>query len=157
MHIQRRVGTISILAAFLGCAVAQADQQHQIALSKVKRLKCTFSVHATGTWNGNGEPQAELKAATISVVFDEIDTDEGSARSARGFGPSDITVRLSQGTLHFMQSFASGAVYITSVFDSDGAGGKLKAVHSRHEFTKISLPGFTSRPEQHYGFCEPPE
>jgi len=34
-------------------------------------------------------------------------------------------------------------------------GGKLRAVHTRHEYTEVSLPGFTSRPEQYYGDCTP--
>jgi hypothetical protein len=29
----------------------------------------------------------------------------------------------------------------------------MRAVHTRHEYTMISLPGFTSRPEQYYGEC----
>ncbi len=32
--------------------------------------------------------------------------------------------------------------------------GKLKAVHTRHEYTEVSLPGYTSRPEQYYGECD---
>jgi len=27
-------------------------------------------------------------------------------------------------------------------------------VHTRHEYTEVRLPGFTSRPEQYYGECE---
>ena len=40
-------------------------------------------------------------------------------------------------------------------FDSGFAvgDGKLRAVHTRHEYTEVSLPGFTSRPEQYYGDC----
>jgi hypothetical protein len=34
------------------------------------------------------------------------------------------------------------------------AGGKFKAVHTRHEFTPTRLTGWTSRPEQYYGYCE---
>jgi hypothetical protein len=27
-------------------------------------------------------------------------------------------------------------------------------MHSRHEYTDVSLPGYTSSPEQYYGECE---
>jgi len=30
-------------------------------------------------------------------------------------------------------------------------------VHARHEYTEVSLPGYTSRPEQYYGECEAKE
>ena len=49
---------------------------------------------------------------------------------------------------------AAGPVYITTVFNKPAHAGKLKASHSRHEFTDVSLPGFTSRPEQYIGECE---
>jgi hypothetical protein len=40
------------------------------------------------------------------------------------------------------------------VFDKETRAGRLQAVHTRHEYTAVSLPGFTSRPEQYYGDCE---
>ena len=50
--------------------------------------------------------------------------------------------------------FRSGPLYITTVFELETPGRKLKAVHSRHELFAISLPGSTSSPEQYYGECE---
>ena len=52
------------------------------------------------------------------------------------------------------QSFRDGPVYTTTVFQKETTGGKLKAVHSRHELFDFALPGFTSSPEQYYGECE---
>jgi hypothetical protein len=40
------------------------------------------------------------------------------------------------------------------VIEKKTAGGKWKAMHSRHEFTDFALVGFTSSPEQYYGECE---
>ena len=34
-----------------------------------------------------------------------------------------------------------------------GQEGRWLAVHTRHEYTDVSLPGYTSRPEQYYGSC----
>jgi hypothetical protein len=57
-----------------------------------------------------------------------------------------------------MQMDNSGPLYLTTVFSAGGRdqlpGARLRAVHTRHEFTSVSLPGFTSRPEQYYGECE---
>ena len=46
---------------------------------------------------------------------------------------------------------SGGALYTTTVFARRTAAGKFIAVHTRHEFTDASVPGFTSRPEQYYG------
>jgi hypothetical protein len=71
-------------------------------------------------------------------------------------GAPHITVRLLGDSLHFLAMNSSGSVYLTTVFsDRDSrAGGKFKAVHTRHEFTQVVLASFTSRPEQYYGYCE---
>jgi hypothetical protein len=134
-------------------ADAGAQERAAGSLTHAKSLRCLFSVLATGTWD-KGVAQAEIKAARLSVDFDEIDADEGSARVVGSFGPSDIIVRLSAGTLHFMQVFREGPLYLTTIFPQETRDGKLQAVHTRHEFTRVSLPGFTSRPEQYYGECE---
>ena len=108
---------------------------------------------ATVNWV-KGEAVAEIKPAKLNVSFDAIDADEGTARAVGQFGPSDIIVRLSVGSLHFIQSFREGPVYVTTIFPTESREGKLKAVHTRHEYTEVQLPGFTSRPEQYYGECE---
>jgi hypothetical protein len=43
---------------------------------------------------------------------------------------------------------------VTTVFDQETTGGKLRAVHSRHESFITPLEGSTSSPEQYYGECE---
>jgi hypothetical protein len=108
---------------------------------------------ATGTWNG-GAASAEIKASKLSIGFDQIDADQGTARVIGSFGPSDIIVRFSLGTLHFVQAFREGPLYATTIFPQLAKDGKFMAVHTRHEYTEVRLPGFTSRPEQYYGECE---
>ena len=117
-------------------------------------MNCTFSVYATGTWR-DGRSQAEVLPSRFAVQFEAINVDEGTARVIGDYGPSDITVRLSTGTLHLMQSFSAGPVYLTTIFPKETASGRLQAVHTRHELTAVSLPGFTSKPEQDDGECEP--
>ena len=141
-----------LLAAMTVGGTARAQTRPDARLAAAKKLSCVFPVMATGTWKG-GEPQAEIKPVTLSVGFDSVNVDEGTARVIGAFGPSDIIVRLAYGTLHFVQSFREGPVYITTIFPKETRNGRLQAVHTRHEYTEVSLPGFTSRPEQYYGEC----
>lgn len=150
-----KVGALGAMGVFLWSGAANGQTAVETRLANAKSLKCVFSVMATGTWK-NGEAQAETKAATLAVGFDAIDADGGTARVIGPFGPSDIIVRLSLGTLHFMQSFREGPLYVTTIFPKEARKGSLQAVHTRHEYTEVSLPGFTSRPEQYYGECAVP-
>jgi hypothetical protein len=122
-------------------------------LASVKTLQCTFPLNATGTWK-DGKPEAALKPAKLTMKFVSINTDEGTAQLEGASGTFDIIVRYSTGYLNFIQSFRDGPLYTTTVFQKETSGGKLKAVHSRHEFFDFVLPGFTSSPEQYYGECE---
>ncbi len=144
------VATTLVLGSGAGTAGVQPTRP---ILDTVKTVSCKFSVLATGTWK-NGEPQGEVKPASLSFAFDSINIDEGTARAIGNFGPSDIIARLSMGTLHFLQGFREGPLYTTTVFPKETRTGKFQAVHTRHEYTEVSLPGFTSRPEQYYGECE---
>jgi hypothetical protein len=133
--------------------ISSAQDPLKGILGTAKNLKCTFPLVATGKWTA-GKPEANVKPSTLVLQFIEINTDEGSARMAASVGAYDITVRYAGGYLHFIQSFLDGQLYTTTVLEKTASQGKLKAVHSRHEYTDISLPGFTSSPEQYYGECE---
>jgi len=137
-------------AGFVANPVAQGRAADRLAGAKA--LGCTFSTLASGDWNASGAVGA-VKSATLSFRFTDIDTDEGTAVVVGPFGPSDIIVRFAQGTLHLLQSFREGPLYATTIFPHELKPGVLKAVHTRHEYTQVSLPGFTSRPEQYYGDC----
>lgn len=152
MLISPRFLALGVLSMALVSSGVVYGQSPQARLAKAKSLKCDFQIVATASWIG-GEPRAETKPTKLSIGFDEIDSDEGTARMIGTFGPSDIIVRLSTGNLHFVQAFREGPVYTTTIFPKETRNGNLQAVHSRHEFTEVSLPGFTSRPEQYYGEC----
>jgi hypothetical protein len=122
------------------------------SLAGIKTASCEFTLHAVANWK-DGEPQAGLTPAKLSFKFEDINTDEGTARVVGPFGPSDIVVRLSRDTLHFMQSFRDGPLYVTTLIPRIARDGRVMAVHTRHEYTDVSLPGYTSRPEQYYGSC----
>jgi hypothetical protein len=130
----------------------QAPNAPPARLANATGLACAFTVMATGTWK-EGIPEAAVKPAKLSVAFDAVDTQDGSAETVGDSGKSHITVRLLGSYLHFMQMDPYGALYVTTVFDRETRDGKLQAVHTRHEYTPVSLPGLTSRPEQYVGEC----
>jgi hypothetical protein len=148
----RLTATLSALGVLVWSGAADGQPGAQARLANAKSLTCAFSLLATGTWQG-GEPKSETKPAKLSLGFDAIEVDDGTARVKGVFGPSDIIVKLSLGTLHFVQSFREGPLYVTTVFPKETRNGKLQAVHTRHEYTEVILLGFTSRPEQYYGEC----
>jgi len=123
------------------------------ALSKASRIKCTFSLMTVGTWVRD-QAEAKTKPANLTLEFESINTDEGTAELKERVGKYDIIARYAQGYLHFIQSFYNGPLHTTTILDKKTPSGKLKAMHSRHEFTDFALPGFTSSPEQYYGECE---
>ena len=143
------------LLAFLGStAIArQVPNAPSPRLAKTVSLKCVFPTQTTGNWK-DGTAEAAIKPAKLAVGFTSIDTQDGTAEAAGAGGKFHITVRLVGNYLHFMQMDAYGAMYVTTVFNQETKGGRLLAAHSRHEYTPVSLPGLTSRPEQYYGDCE---
>jgi cytochrome c1 len=150
---------LTVLFFALGVQAPRAQAPAPVALADLHHLKCAFTLMATGTWD-KGVPSADVTPAILSMEFDAIDTQEGTANvtdvSTSAAGAPHITVRLLGDSLHFLAMNISGSVYLTTVFaDRESrAGAKFKAVHTRHEFTQIRLTGWTSRPEQYYGQCE---
>jgi hypothetical protein len=149
-----RHGLRVAVAALLSMAPLAAQQARDPAaiLASAKSVKCEFSLYTLGDWK-SGQPHADVKPAKLSFRFEDVDSEVGTASAIGPFGASDIIVRLSTSSLHFLQSFREGPVYVTTLLGRPGADGRWQAVHTRHEFTEVSLPGYTSRPEQYYGYC----
>ncbi|HEY2384348.1 MAG TPA: hypothetical protein VGK48_24495 [Terriglobia bacterium] len=145
--------TLLISAAFLMAPHAfGASPQGKTATAK--SLRCTFKLYTTATWNKAGAAEAAVKPVTLVLLFDSINADEGTAQLKNGTEDSDIIVKQGGGYLNFIQAFRTGPLYTTTVFDKETPDGKLKAVHSRHEYYTTPLAGSTSSPEQYYGECE---
>jgi hypothetical protein len=150
---------VAALFFALGMPTLHAQAPAPVALADVQRLKCAFTLMVVGTWDKN-VPSAELTKANLSMQFDAIDTQDGTANvidvSSSSAGAPHITVRVLGENLHFLAMNVSGSVYLTTVFaDKESRGGAaFKAVHTRHEYTQVRLSGWTSRPEQYYGQCE---
>jgi hypothetical protein len=150
---------LAALFLVLGVQAPSAQTTGPVALADVQSLKCSFTVLTTGTWEKN-VPSAEVTKATLTVQYDAIDTQDGTANvvnvSSSSAGAPHVTVRVLADNLHFLAMNVSGSVYLTTVFaDKESrSGSAFKAVHSRHEFTPVRLAGWTSRPEQYYGHCE---
>ena len=143
-----RVGVlaVSLVGGTSALALAQVD------LVDVTALDCTFTTIATGTWS-DGVAEASQDGSTLTLRFEAIDTDGATAEIVGPYGASQIIVRQTGDYLHLVQMFLVGPLYTTTVIDRETTEGKRMAVHTRHEYTDTSLPGFTSRPEQYYGEC----
>ena len=153
MSLNRHHGLLALVlvwAFFVGCALTARAQDR---LSTAKTATCTFPLIATGTWT-DGDPDADVTTSDLSFRFEAIDIEDATAEAVGPFGASHIITRLSGEYLHFLQMFQAGPLYSTTIFNRETRDGKPMAVHTRHEYTIVSLPGFTSRPEQYYGECE---
>jgi hypothetical protein len=128
----------------------------QTRLATVTSLRCTFVLNATGSWKEANAPGAVIAPATLVLTFEDIKPDEGTAQQRTGSARTELVARLAGRYLHLMQSFRTGPLYTTTVFEADTAAGPFKAVHSRHEYFTVPLPGATSSPEQYYGTCGVP-
>jgi len=147
-----------VTAIVLACALTAAAQTtEKNPLAQVKNLKCRFSVYASGSWTKTQEPQAQVRQPeTLQLEIDEIDTDSGSGRVTGTAGPTEVTALLTISSLHFMERSVTGTLNITTVFAGEPDAKTFRAVHTRHDYLPMSLPGYQSEPSvsQHYGVCE---
>ena len=141
---------VAIGAVGVGVQVPNAPAPRLI---NARKVSCTFSVVATGTWK-DGVAEATEKPAAMKVAFVSVDTQDGTAEAIGAAGKAHITVRAVGNYLNFMQMDPYGALYVTTIFNTQTKAGRFLAVHTRHEYTPVQLPGLTSRPEQYYGDCE---
>jgi len=156
MSMTRHGGLLLAALVFLAGSGAPAGQGAQSnELANVKALKCVFPVYASGSWK-NGVPLAQAKNGQLSIQIESIDVADGSARFVGTGESAHINVQLSGWSLHFLETGNTGSVNITTVFSQEARDKKMKAVHSRHDYLQMSLPGFVSEPtvSQYYGECE---
>jgi hypothetical protein len=107
---------------------------------------------STAGWT-DGDAGGDVGPSTLSLRFEDIDTDGATAEIVGPYGASQIIVRQTGDYLHLVQMFTVGPLYTTTVIDRETRDGRFMAVHTRHEYTDTQLVGFTSRPEQYYGDC----
>jgi hypothetical protein len=153
-HVMRsfRVALVIVALAALRAGVEEAAAQTRIATAKT--IQCSLHRQSTGTWLKDGTAEATVKSSALTLRFESIDSDAGTARLRSGATGADVTVRFAEGYLHIMQAFRTGPLYTTTVFEAGSSRNKFKAVHSRHEYFTTPLAGATSSPEQYYGECE---
>jgi hypothetical protein len=142
------------LATFALVSISSLDGAGQGRIAAAKSIRCSFPRTATGTWTKDGAPEVAVKSGSLVLRFESIDPDTGIAELRSGSVGTEVTVRLAEGYLHFMQAFRTGPLYVTTVFEAGATAGRFKAVHSRHEYFSVPLPEATSSPEQYYGECE---
>ena len=152
--VTRRFSALAAGLALVFGAVETSAQRGtlQDRLSAATALSCSFTVVANANWT-KGTATAATGPVKLSVSFKNVNVDEGSADAEGAFGDSFIVVRQTGDYLHLVQSYRSGPLYTTTVFARESDGGRFTAVHTRHEYTDVALPGFTSRPEMYVGDC----
>jgi len=69
---------VVVLGLAAGIQTPRAQVPSAVPLAEVQRLKCAFTLLATGTWDNTG-PSAEVTKAGLSMQFEAIDTQEGTA------------------------------------------------------------------------------
>lgn len=152
----RAASTILILLAtgtgFAASSASAQDQDTRDRLQNAVRVDCVFTEKATGDWTDDAAAVV-AESVEFEAAFFDIDVETGTAEAEGRFGASYIIVRYAEGYLHFMQTLNAGPLYLTTVLAQQTANGRLKAVHTRHEYTEVSLPGYTSRPEMYIGEC----
>jgi hypothetical protein len=121
-------------------------------LGAATSLECRFTTVAASSWE-NGVPKTEVLPKELKLTFANVNVDEGTADANSQFGDFYVAVRFSNGYLHLMQMFSSGPLYTTTVMARETADGRMMAIHTRHEYTPATVPGFTSRPESYFGDC----
>jgi hypothetical protein len=152
--VRRALVTAMVFSSVL-TAFAQTTDKNPLA--QVKHLKCRFSIYASGSWTKTQEPQAQVRQPeTLQLEIDEIDTDTGSGRVTGTAGPADVTALLTISSLHFMERSVTGTLNVTTVFAGEPDAKTFRAVHTRHDYLPMNLPGYQSEPSvsQHYGVCE---
>jgi hypothetical protein len=149
---------VVLLLMLLGVqAPAPAAPSPQALLAGAKSISCEFPVAVLTEWV-NGEPQPKIsRATTLKIAFDQIDTQESSARAIYSTaGPEPIVAQLSGANLHFVDIRPSGSLTITTVFAQESHPMKLKAVYTQTDYLPIEIPGFATAPEvsQRFGECQ---
>ena len=104
-------------------------------------------------WDGS-DTSFEVQPADLDVSFNNVNPDEGTADAGTSFGDALIVVRYANDYLHLLQMFRTGPLYVTTVLAIENDDDRFLAVHTRHEYTSLALPGFTARPEMYIGDCE---
>jgi len=147
--------TLACLAALTlalrGTAFGQTDGLQQ-RLARTTGLDCTFSAMAAGSWE-TGAAAANSASANLRVKFTGINADEGTAYAVGSVGTSSVVVRFSNYYLHLMQMHSAGHLYTTTVVAKETRNGRMMAVHTRHEYAEVNVPGLTSTPEMYFGDC----
>jgi hypothetical protein len=148
------IAALLIVTATLGRtdqALGQSGSLEQ-RLAAATRVDCRFTVLATGTWD-KADTSIAVTDSELQASFFDVNISEGTAEAEGRFGATFIVVRYSHGYLHFLQMSDAGPLHLTTVLAQESAEGRMKAIHTRHEYSPTILPGFTSRPEMYVGDC----
>jgi len=152
--IRSSAAALILLAVLLAPAAANAQiTPLQEELAEATAVDCHFTSQVMSDWDGS-DTLFETQPADLDVSFSNVNADEGTADAGTNFGDALIVVRYASDYLHLLQMFRTGPLYVTTVLAYQNDDDRFLAVHTRHEYTALALPGFTARPEMYIGDCE---
>lgn len=120
---------IALLFCLFSSAFAQEDAMKELLSSKT--LKCIFTEGKIAKWKG-GNLEIETDRSTTTILFDNIDLQNKSARSIGNAGASDEILIVTASGITFVEQTAFGNLVFTTVFPYFNKEGHFIAVTSRH-------------------------
>jgi hypothetical protein len=153
----RALGLLATIAVVSPCETVAARLQgtRQNPLTSITGLRCRFSATTTVVWK-DGKPDVRTESTDSRFTITDIDIEDGTAEVVGPQGRRFATTVLSDGSLYFTES-TRGALEVTSVFASQSAPGKFKAVRAVQAYVFLTVPPFVPDPtvSQSVGECEP--
>lgn len=124
----------------------------QQRLAKTTALECHFTAYTRAEWQ-EGVAGTSTDAKVLDARYSAVNVEEGSAQADSRYGTSYIVVRYSHDYLHLMQISDVGPLFVTTVIAQETIDGRMKAIHTRHNYAASSYPEFAERPEMYVGDC----
>ena len=101
------------------------------------RRRPLFSARSRSSRPARGTTAKPRLPTKTGEAHDRLQRDRHAGRHRRchrDAGKSHITVRVVGNYLNLMQIDPYGALYVTTVFNAESKNGRLRAVHTRHEY-----------------------
>lgn len=127
--------------------LAEVDEAFN-RLFAARSLKCEYTSRSYTKWLG-GQPVIELTTEkNMTLHFDSIDKEKGSARIIGNQGAADVFLVVTIEGIHILEGAPAGNMNFTTVFAEYAKGTRdFVSVSSRHINLRPPLPS------QHHGTC----
>lgn len=144
----QKIWILIIILLFIpfSSAFAQDDAMKELLTSKT--LKCTFTEGRAANWKER-KLKIESDLSSFTIIYDNIDLQNKTARSIGNIGATDETLILTGTGITFIEQTIVGNLIFTTIFPILNREGDFIAVMSRH-MEMIGIP----MPSQYHGSCK---